>query len=127
MDFWEVIGTVVVSALGTGGLATGFFRSREAGYKAAAAQARAEAAAATAGPKNTAEQNKQLLMMWTRIGALENKLEAKDAQIDSLQEQVLQLQVERNQLRDDLEDARREALGLKAEVAQLRAQVEGVN
>lgn len=116
----DALATGVIGILGGGGAVGAFFRSRQA-------QAEAQGEEAKAAPGRTEAFNKQLLLLFTRVAALENKLELRDRQIDELQDQVRALQVERDQLRDDLHDAQREALGLKAEVAQLRAQVEGVS
>lgn len=120
MELLEMVGTALTGALASGGAVAAFFRTRER-------EAEAQQAESQADPKRTAEFNQRLLLLFTRVASLESKLEQRDATIARLQEQVLQLQVERNQLRYDLSEAQREALGLKAEVAQLRAQVEGVS
>lgn len=120
MELLEMVGTALTGALASGGAVAAFFRTRER-------EAEAQQAESQADPKRTAEFNKQILLLFTRVASLEGKLEERDRRIDDLQEQVLALRLERDQLHADLEDARREALGLKAEVAQLRVQVEGVS
>ena len=115
-----MVGTALTGALASGGAVAAYFRKTTA-------EAQAHQAEAQADPKRTAEFNKQLLLLFTRVASLEGKLEERDRRIDDLQGQVLAFRLERNQLHADLEEARREALGLKAEVAQLRAQVEGVS
>lgn len=120
MELLEMVGAALTGALATGGSVAAFFKSREAASGARGEEAKAE-------PGRSAEFNRQLLLLFTRIASLESKLEARDQIIDDLQTQVHALQSERDRLREDLGEAQREALGLKAEVAQLRAQVEGVS
>lgn len=123
MELGDLLSTglgILGGAVGGGGVAGAFFRARQAAHEAQGEASKAE-------PGKTGEFNRQLLLLFTRIAALESKLEARDAAIDDLQTQVHALQSERDRLREDLGEAQREALGLKAEVAQLRLQVEGVN
>lgn len=120
MEWADMLMTGAASALASGGGVAAFFRSRQAQHEARAEEAKAE-------PGRSGEFNRQLLLLFTRIAALESKLEARDKAIDDLQDQVHALQNERDKLREDLGEAQREALGLKAEVAQLRLQVEGVS
>lgn len=119
---WGEIATAGLAAVGSavsGGAFTHYWQARKAQAEAGKAESEQEGNA-------SASFDKRLLLLFTRVASLESKLEAEQALRLRLQEEVLQLQAERNQLRDDLDEAQREALGLKAEVAQLRAQMEGV-
>lgn len=99
---WDALGTGVLGALGGGGVIGAYFRTRQA-------QAEAE-------PGTTAEMNKRVLLLFTRVAALEQKLEARDAQIDALQDQVRALMTERDEAREEAADLRTELEKLRKDL-----------
>ena len=118
MELLEMIGAALTGALATGGSVAAYFKSREADAGARQAEAEAE-------PATDAELNKRILLLFTRLASVENRLEQEQALRIRLQEQVFALQAERDQLRDDLAERDQELAKLRTEVARLRTEVEG--